>query len=793
MVSVLAGTQGREVEMNLLRWTPAFLPAMTIVCTLTAANADVPPVVPPRLVHEQRTEYPQRAIDDRVDRTTTVVLLLVVDPRGAVTSAEVEAPQGHGFDEAAVEAARALVFEPATRDGVPIAARIRFSYTFDAPPAPPAPAPSIPPPVAPAQESPAPPPDAPPAPASEALAPEEVVVKGASAPKEPTRRTLTAEEAQFTAGGRGDALVALESMPGVGHAPPFTGLLIFRGSSPRDSLVSVDGTEVPLIYHLGGLSSVLPSEVLDRLDFYPGNFDATYGRGMGGVVEAAVREPRADGRFHGLAQLDLLEARALAEGPIAGGWSFLASARRSTFDLWLDPIRGNNGASVRYYDYQAEVAKDFDARTSLRVLFFGADDRLNQQLDDAGPLTGNAGVHTAFWRLQARFVDRYSSRGELRVVAAVGQDVTDQAAGPLYIDLTQTPISVRAEVEQHLAPWLSVRAGADVLDNAYTGDVLAYPISDPDQPSAGPAAIPRHVATSGGTFFPAAYLAGALSPWAGVRITPSVRVDYEDATKAIDVAPRLTVRQQVPGTGGTTTFKGGVGEYFQPPHIEETNDVFGQPGLRSNRSVQVDAGIEQKLFERVDLSMDAFGKWMDRLVVPGAGNSGEGRAYGAEWLLRVSPGGPFYGWIAYTLSRSERRDATSAPWHLFDFDQTHNLSVVASWRIDKRWRFGARFRFTSGNPYTPSGYGALDTDAGAVQPVSAVPLDSARLPPFHELDLRLDRTWVLGPARVTAYADIENIYSYAAPIDVSYNYNFTQHGYLKGFPILPGLGVRGEL
>jgi hypothetical protein len=278
-----------------------------------------------------------------------------------------------------------------------------------------------------------------------------------------------------------------------------------------------------------------------------------------------------------------------------------------------------------------------------------------------------------------------------------------------------------------------------------------------------------------------------------MRLIPGVRVDYNDATKTLDAAPRLNLRQQVPGTRGTTTLKGGAGEYFQPPHIEETNDVFGQQGLRSNRSVQVDAGIEQKLSERVDLSMDVFGKWMDRLVVPEAGNSGEGRAYGAEWLLRCAPGGPFYGWIAYTLSRSEVRDASTAPWHLFDFDQTHNLSVVASWRIDDRWRLGTRFRFTSGDPYTPSSYGALDTDAATVLPVSAAALGSARFPPFHELDVRVDRTWMAGPVRLTAYVDVENVYSYAAPVGLSYNYNFTQHGYRGGFPILPGLGVRGEL
>jgi hypothetical protein len=191
--------------------------------------------------------------------------------------------------------------------------------------------------------------------------------------------------------------------------------------------------------------------------------------------------------------------------------------------------------------------------------------------------------------------------------------------------------------------------------------------------------------------------------------------------------------------------------------------------------------------------MDVFDKWMDRLVVPGAGNSGEGRAYGAEWLLRYKPDTHFYGWVAYTLSRSERRDSPQQPFYAFDFDQTHNLSVVASWRIDDHWRVGARFRFTSGNPYTPSATGALDAGSGAYLPTTPLVPNGARLPPFHELDLRVDRTWRLGPANLTAYLDIENVYSYAAPIGVAYSFDYRRGEFARGLPILPSIGLRGEL
>src|SRR5262249_44314955 len=51
--------------------------------------------------------------------------------QGKVTKAEVAEPGGHGFDEAALEAAKKLEFEPARHpDGTPFAARIRYRYAF---------------------------------------------------------------------------------------------------------------------------------------------------------------------------------------------------------------------------------------------------------------------------------------------------------------------------------------------------------------------------------------------------------------------------------------------------------------------------------------------------------------------------------------------------------------------------------------------------------------------------------------------------------------------------------------
>jgi hypothetical protein len=98
----------------------------------------------------------------------------------------------------------------------------------------------------------------------------------------------------------------------------------------------------------------------------------------------------------------------------------------------------------------------------------------------------------------------------------------------------------------------------------------------------------------------------------------------------------------------------------------------------------------------------------------------------------------------------------------------------------------------SGNLYTPSAEGALDATTGANQAAALYPPYGARLPAFHQLDVRVDKTWTYPRWKLTFYADVQNVYISKNPEGVTYNYNFTQSGYVNGLPILPSLGLRGE-
>ena len=151
----------------------------------------------------------------------------------------------------------------------------------------------------------------------------------------------------------------------------------------------------------------------------------------------------------------------------------------------------------------------------------------------------------------------------------------------------------------------------------------------------------------------------------------------------------------------------------------------------------------------------------------------------------------FFGWLAYTLSRSERRDGNER-YHLFDWDQTHILSALASYKLGRGWELGARFRYVTGKPYTPPTAAVFDSDAGAYQPIDGAP-SSARDDAFHRLDVRVEKTWTFSEWKLSAYVDVQNAYNRKNVEGRSYNFNYSRSGNATGLPLLPIVGIRGEL
>jgi outer membrane receptor protein involved in Fe transport len=239
--------------------------------------------------------------------------------------------------------------------------------------------------------------------------------------------------------------------------------------------------------------------------------------------------------------------------------------------------------------------------------------------------------------------------------------------------------------------------------------------------------------------------------------------------------------------------------FSQPPEFQESSPVLGNPDLDPTHTLHVDLGADYYPVEGIKLGIDGFYKHMyDRVVSVSLGqppyfeNDGVGRVYGVELSARVDPRGRFFGYLSYTLSRSERKDHPGEQWQLFDFDQTHILTVSAVYRLGRGWEAGLTFRLVSGNPETPIDGSSLNVITGQASPLFGR-LNSERSPMFNRLDVRIEKQWKFTDWSLALYLDVQNVYNEANSEGRVYDFEYRRSAKINGLPIIPNLGVRGEL
>jgi TonB family protein len=833
-------------------------------------------VTDPELIEFVPAEYPAEAKAQGLD--AVVVLVLEIDAEGKVTRAEVVEAAGHGFDEAAVAAAKRFVFKPAHRGERAVRSKLVYRYRFHTEPVATAPQPPAAPifggrvqiadsqaPLVGAKlrvfagerlvlelatdqaghfETRAVPPGAyritvdaegfEPYTANEQVAAGEelsvtyrlaakgddagttVIVRGSRPSREVTRRTLSRRELSRIAGTSGDALRAIQNLPGVARPPALSGQLVVRGNADQTTPVFIDGFWQPNIYHFGGLSAVVPTEMLDEINFYPGNFSVRYGRALAGVVDAHLRETRADGRYHGLAQVDLIDARGMLEGPIPGvkGWSFIGGIRRSHVDAWLVPLLKTKDTQItaapRYYDYQLIVDTHPTPKSYLRLGTLGFDDRF-RAVDESSANSGTIDTANASIGVGGIYQVTISPQTSGELSMSVARAHQRFVFPGLRAETEAYGILGRGELAYRLTPRATLRTGFDLLMAPYTSKGFL-----PEDAGAGAPDIGSGITTpervfdhSGFFFFPALYAEMSMAPTRRLQVVSGVRGDFTYESRRLDVSPRMTARYDLVPGPRKTTLKGGSGLFHQAAGLIETVLSDDPSKLRSQRAWQNSLGVEQELTEHLTLSIEGFFNLLDNLITRGVNqkgvltydNLGTGRIFGGELMLRYSEDERFFGWVSYTLSRSERVERPGQASKLFYLDQPHILTVLGSYLLGKGWEVGTRFRFVSGNLYAPCqglplGEGATPPGIFSSTQTGYLCINRApdrRLPPFHELDVRVDKRFVFGAFTLGVYLDVINVYNRVNPDTISYNFDYTRSRPQTGsLPIIPSLGLRGE-
>jgi hypothetical protein len=203
-----------------------------------------------------------------------------------------------------------------------------------------------------------------------------------------------------------------------------------------------------------------------------------------------------------------------------------------------------------------------------------------------------------------------------------------------------------------------------------------------------------------------------------LRLVPGMRIDYFDDIQHFAFDPRIA---GIYSFNDQWRVKAGVGVFSQAPQPQESSPtIIGNPNLVPIKALHTSAGVDHNFTEDLSLGVEGFYKKIyDRVVAPDGAedprpyvNDGIGRIYGLEVSGRKNASGRWFGFLSYTLMRSERKDRDD-PWRLFDFDQTHILTVAGTVRLGRGWELGGTFRVVTGNPRRASS-AAPATSTGAM-------------------------------------------------------------------------------
>jgi outer membrane receptor protein involved in Fe transport len=132
-------------------------------------------------------------------------------------------------------------------------------------------------------------------------------------------------------------------------------------------------------------------------------------------------------------------------------------------------------------------------------------------------------------------------------------------------------------------------------------------------------------------------------------------------------------------------------------------------------------------------------------------------AGGIELLLHGTRSARFDWWLAYSYSRAEDRLAgRRVPRSL---DQPHTLALDLNFQLASPWSLNLAWRYHTGWPTTPIEARSVSDPEDPEEFVAVFgPLNSARFPPYHRLDLRASRRWNVHSGRLTFFVDVQNLY-----------------------------------
>ncbi len=623
-------------------------------------------------------------------------------------------------------------------------------------------------------------------------------------------RTIGVQEIEKDPGANRDISRVIQTLPGVATTPAFRNDVIVRGGGPSENTFYLDDVEIPTINHFatqgssGGPVGIINADFLREVDLISGAFPASRGNSLSSVLEMKMKNGNPD-KLSFKGTIGASDLALTLEGPMGKKSTFIFSARRSYLQLLFSALQ--LPFLPTYNDFQLKNRIIFDRKNTLTFIGLGAIDQFNlntglkDPTEDQQYILDFVPVNEQWSYTVGAVYKHFADRGGHTIVASrnylnnkqykyANNDESSEENKIFDYKSTEAENKVRYEYDMMLGRF-NLRMGGGLNYAQYTNttfrqeyvegvgnldvtydsklDMLSYSLF-------------AQVARS--------FVKERLSLSLGIR-TDANNYSPEMSNMLDQLSPRFAASFSVTDRWAVNF---STGRYFQRPAYTTLGYrnpagelVNKQNGVKYIYNDQLVAGVSYRPNEDFEVSLEGFykhyydypfslrdsinlaskgadyGTYGDEAVV----SRSEGKAIGGEIFIRGNITNDLNVTLSYTYVRSEFQDKNDifipSAW-----DNKHLLNVIARKSFKRNWDLGAKWRYVGGAPYTPwdeyksSFVLAWDAQSGPYLDYDA--FNTLRLTAFHQLDVRVDKSYYFKKWSLTLYLDIQNLYNFKAEL-----------------------------
>ncbi len=595
---------------------------------------------------------------------------------------------------------------------------------------------------------------------------------------------FSSEEIRRAPGAAGDVSRIIFGLPSLAKINDTKNSLIVRGGSPVENGFYIDNIEIPNINHFPAQGStegpigILNVDFIEDVNFNCGGFAANFGNALSSTMDVKFREGSRSTTDIQL-EMSLQGFSGMIEGPIDGGrGSYLISARRSYLDLILDFMNETVGMPI-YSDIQGKITYDISEQHKISFIDVFSIDKITMSQENA--VDSRLNIYPEY--------NSYSNTGGLIWQWIWGKNGFSQTSfahtysntDVNYIQTRDTKLLLRnSSVEQEIKIRNTNHLILDIGNKINIGFDIKYVLIDYSQFYNDYQDVLGHITPAftlnqslhslqGGLF--ADYSYRLLDR---ITIKPGVRIDHYQYNNDTKISPRVSITYNF---NDITSVTGSYGTFYQniPWIIAAQQDSFKK--LKTPRADHYILSFNRLLTESTKLTIELYDKeymnfpmdpsqpnqfLFDQAVIEGIFlnhanlvSTGKAHGHGIEITVQKKMAENIYGLIAGSYYRS---NYTGLDGNRYDrvYDNKFNFAIEGGYKPDEKWEFSLRWLYAGGAPYTPFDEQASSTNHKGV--FDETRINSARLPDFHSLNLRVDKRYYFTSTTLTVYLSIWNAY-----------------------------------